>query len=78
MFASLIDAIVATKQIIVGAKNNLIRTGNVYANTIVCKALGCVQIKNKNQASTLESDDFVILMLVAYECLNVKKVITKI
>lgn len=47
MFAIFIDAIMTSKQVIIGTKHNLIDSGDINANTVIGETFGGMEIKYK-------------------------------
>lgn len=59
----LIDAVVASDISVVRVENHTVCSWNLNSNTVVAEAVGGVEVEDEDQASSLEHDNLVTLML---------------
>lgn len=67
--SAFINATMAANILVVGVQNNLVRSRNLNADSVVGIALGGVEIENEDNAGPLKDDDLVSLMLERDVCL---------
>jgi len=56
---ALVDSIEATKFFDVRVEDDSVATGRLYTNSVICEALGRIEVEDEYKASPLEDDDFV-------------------
>lgn len=62
---ALVNSVQSSILLVVRAKNNLVLASNIDTNSVISKAVGGMEVEDKDQSSTLVDNDLVTLMLQA-------------